>query len=52
MSWPSKWHYLYDERGGSGYSVITPIGTEHVGVLWEGPGNLYFLRFSLDELVR
>lgn len=51
MTWPEKWHTLYDERPGSGYSVLTRIDQNHVGVLWEGPGELYFLRFSLRELV-
>jgi arylsulfatase A-like enzyme len=52
MTWPAKWHTLYDERPGSGYSTLTQIDDEHVGVLYEGPGELYFLRFSIDELLR
>jgi sialidase-1 len=52
MTWPGKWHTLYDERPGSGYSTLTQIGEDHVGVLYEGPGELYFLRFSIDELLK
>ncbi len=52
MTWPAKWHTLYDERPGSGYSTLTQIDDEHVGVLYEGPGELYFLRFTIDELMR
>lgn len=51
MTWPAKWHTLYDERPGSGYSTLTQIDEDHVGVLYEGPGELYFLRFSIDELL-
>ena len=51
MTWPEKWHTLYDERPGSGYSVLTPIGNDKIGVLYEGPGELYFLRFAIDELL-
>ena len=51
MTWPKKWHTLYDERPGSGYSVLTPIGRDQIGVLYEGPGELFFLRFSIDELM-
>jgi len=51
MTWPAKWHTLYDERPGSGYSTLTPIDDDHIGVLYEGPGELYFLRFSIDELL-
>ncbi len=52
MTWPAKWHTLYDERPGSGYSTLTQIDDDHIGVLYEGPGELYFLRFSIDELLR
>jgi sialidase-1 len=52
MTWPEKWHTLYDERPGSGYSTLTQIDDDHIGVLYEGPGELYFLRFSIDELLR
>ena len=51
MTWPAKWHTLYDERPGSGYSTLTQIDDDHIGVLYEGPGELYFLRFSVDELL-
>ena len=50
-TWPEKWHTLYDERPGSGYSVLTPIGDDHIGVLYEGPGELYFLRYPIAELL-
>lgn len=52
LSWPDKWHTLYDERPGSGYSILTSIGDDHIGVLYEGPGDLYFLRYSIEELLR
>ena len=52
MTWPEKWHTLYDERPGSGYSTLTQIGEDHIGVLYEGSGELYFLRFSIDELLK
>ena len=52
MTWPRKWHTLYDERPGSGYSTLTQIDEDHIGVLYEGPGELYFLRFSIDELLK
>jgi arylsulfatase A-like enzyme len=52
LTWPDKWHTLYDERPGSGYSTLTQIDDDHIGVLYEGPGELYFVRFSIDELLR
>jgi sialidase-1 len=51
MTWPTKWHTLYDERPGSGYSVLTPIGGDKIGILYEGPGELYFLRYTIEELL-
>ena len=52
MTWPERWHTLYDERPGSGYSTLTQIDEEHIGVLYEGPGELYFLRYGIEELMR
>ena len=52
MSWPEKWHTLYDARRGAGYSCLTRIGEDHIGVLYEGNRELYFLRFSIKELMK
>ena len=51
MTWPEKYHALYDARRGSGYSCLTPVGKDHVGVYYEGPHEIYYLRFSIDELL-
>lgn len=50
MTWPEKWHTLYDSRLLNGYSCLAPIGEDHIGVLYEGRTELFFLRFSLAEL--
>ena len=52
MTWPEGMHTLYDSRGGNGYSCLAPVGNDHVGVLYEGVTELYFLRFPLKELVK
>ncbi|MGB0144599.1 MAG: glycosyl hydrolase, partial [Akkermansiaceae bacterium] len=52
MTWPEKNHTLYDARNGSGYSCLAPVGDDKVGVLYEGPTELYFLRFPLTDLVK
>lgn len=52
MTWPEDLQTLYDARHGSGYSCLSPIGDSHVGVLYEGPAEIYFLRLSLDELLK
>ena len=52
MTWPEAMHTLYDTRRCSGYSCLSPIGADRVGVLYEGANEMFFLRFPLDELVR
>ena len=50
-TWPKKWHTLYDSRPGAGYSCLTQIDKDYVGVLYEGVRELYFLRFPIEELI-
>ncbi len=50
MSWPEQWHTLYDVRSGAGYSCLAMADESHLGVLYEGPSELYFLRLPVDEL--
>jgi sialidase-1 len=52
MTWPEKWHTLYVSRNCSGYSCLSLIGEGFLGVLYEGPAEIYFLRFPIKELVR
>lgn len=52
MTWPERYHTLYDERAGFGYSCLAPVDDRHVGVLYESAGDLYFLRFSMEELLK
>ena len=49
MTWPDEMHTLVDEYHGA-YSVMTPIGEKYIGLLYEGPRELYFVRFSINEL--
>ena len=52
MTWPARYHTLYDERPGFGYSCLTRIDADHVGVLYEGTRSLRFVRFSIADLLR
>jgi sialidase-1 len=51
QSWPVKWHTLYDQRVGAGYSCLTRIDKDHIGVVYEGIRELYYLRFTIRELL-
>lgn len=52
MTWPEKHHTLYDSRHGSGYSCLTPVGDDHIGVYYEGPHEIYYLRFKIEDLIK
>ena len=51
LTWPEKWHTLVDERF-TAYSCMTPVGENHIGLVYEAPGELYFVRYSIEELLR
>jgi sialidase-1 len=51
LSWPEGRHLLYDRRNGLGYSCLAPVDDAHVGVLYEGLAELYFVRFPIAELI-
>ena len=41
---------LIDERRNFGYSVMTKIDANTIGLLYEGRGDLYFMRIPVNEL--
>lgn len=49
MTWPQEKQRLYDSRGGYGYSCLAPVDARHLGVIYEGAGTMYFLRFPIAE---
>ena len=51
MTWPEKWHTLIDERF-TAYSCMTQIDDDYIGLLYEGPGELYFVRVPITELLK
>ncbi len=50
-TWPINLRTTYDYRNCFGYSSITMIGDDHVGVLYEGSLELRFLRIPVAELL-
>ena len=50
MTWPEKWHTLVDSRA-TAYSCMTAVGDDKIGLVYEAPGELYFVRFGIDELL-
>ena len=52
-SWPSEYWLLLDEWKGRGYSCITSVGSEHIGVLYESSqADVVFQKISIEELMR
>ncbi|MDH3243778.1 MAG: exo-alpha-sialidase [Saprospiraceae bacterium] len=52
LTWPSKYHTLIDNRRGRGYSCLTSIDEETIGILYEGSqADLIFQKFKLEELL-
>jgi sialidase-1 len=51
MTWPERHHTLYDKRGGFGYSCLAPADDTHLGVLYEGSAELYFLRLPVAAIL-
>lgn len=50
-TWPEKYWLMLDEWGGAGYSCITSIDEETLGIVYEGSGaHLIFQQIKLCEL--
>ena len=49
MTWPESGHTLIHE-GASMYSCMTAVGDEHIGLLYEVPSEIYFVRIPISEL--
>lgn len=52
ISWPEKYHLLLDENDSAGYSCMTMIDNETVGILYEGSqAHMTFQRIALKEII-
>ncbi len=53
MSWPEENWLLLDEKRGNGYSCLTSIDENTIGILYESSqANLVFQQIALDELIK
>lgn len=52
-SWPAEHWLLLDEWRGRGYSCITSVDSEHIGVLYESSqADMVFQKISIEELMQ
>ena len=53
MTWPEEYWLLLDEWGGFGYSCITSIDKETLGVVYEGSGaQIVFQKIKLSDIFK
>ena len=53
MTWHEKYHTLIDEGQGYGYSCLTSIDDDTIGILYEGSqAHMVFQRIRISELLR
>ncbi|MBN8861431.1 MAG: exo-alpha-sialidase [Sphingobacteriales bacterium] len=51
-TWLPAHQLLVDERGCYGYSTLTKIDDNMIGILYEGTGDLYFIRIPVNEIIK
>lgn len=52
MTWDDKYTTLVYEPGSYGYSCLTQLDDETLGVIYEGGGDLYFQQLDLNEIIK
>ena len=51
LTWPEKYQVLLDESEGYGYSCLTMVDDQTVGILYEGEKDLYFQKILLKDII-
>jgi sialidase-1 len=51
-SWPGQNQLLIDSRRGYGYSALTRIDANTIGLLYEGERELYFVRIPVSAIIK
>jgi len=52
QTWPASNHLLIDQRNCYGYSSLSRVDENTVGLLYEGEKDLYFVRIPVREIVK
>ena len=51
LTWPEEYQVLLNEKQGFGYSCMTMVDENTVGILYEGAKELYFQKVPVSELL-
>ena len=49
-SWPEEFQILLNKNQGFGYSCMTMVDENTVGILYEGEKELYFQKISISDI--
>ena len=52
MTWPVEHQIELYEESNYGYSCLTRIDEDYLGILYEGSGDLYFQKIAIEELIK
>jgi sialidase-1 len=52
VTWPLQNRLLIDERIGFGYSSLTQIDEQTIGILYEGVRDLYFVKVAIKDIIK
>jgi len=52
MTWPSEYQVVVNPDTGYGYSCLTMIDDNNIGILYEGKGDLIFERIPVSDLLK
>jgi sialidase-1 len=51
-TWQPAHKLLVDERESFGYSSLVSVGTDRIGILYEGIRDLYFVTYPIDSIIK
>jgi sialidase-1 len=52
LTWPEKYQLLISKEEGYGYSCLTMINDEYLGILYEGVKELYFQKIAVKDILK
>ena len=52
-TWPEAHHILFDETAGKGYSSLTSVDRDNIGILYEsGLADLIFIKIPVSDIIK
>ncbi|MCY1721196.1 sialidase family protein [Prolixibacteraceae bacterium Z1-6] len=52
LTWPEEFQVELNEKGGYGYSCLTMIDDQTIGILYEGAKELYFQKIAVSDFLK